>query len=105
RIKGIFMKIKWMERIDKHLGDALIYAVCGVIKLRSFLPGATHSSPHLKFPKVIVIAKFFGMGSILQTIPLMQEIKKEYPSCKLVFLSFSGNAPLVSMLECVDETL
>ncbi|MBI4227113.1 MAG: glycosyltransferase family 9 protein [Candidatus Omnitrophica bacterium] len=54
---------------------------------------------------MIVLSKYFGMGSILLMIPLLQSIRKRCPSARVVFLSFSTNAALVRLLPEVDDLL
>lgn len=53
----------------------------------------------------IVVAKLIGMGSILQATPLLKALKRQYPHCKLTFVTMRSNEDLVRRLSCVDEVL
>lgn len=55
--------------------------------------------------KVIVVAKLIGMGSILQSVPLLKALKGRYPAAKLVFVTLRSNRELLSRISCVDEIL
>ncbi len=55
---------------------------------------------------VIVIVKFFGLGSIMQATPLLRAIRRRYPKGRLVFLTFASNAGLLRRLDlCTDLRL
>ena len=55
--------------------------------------------------KVVVVAKLIGMGSILQSAPLLKALKRRYPDAKLIFVTMRSNRELLSRLACVDEIL
>ena len=55
-------------------------------------------------PKLIVINKFFGLGSILLSSNLVRGIKKKYPDAKIIFLTFKENQKLLELLGIVDES-
>jgi ADP-heptose:LPS heptosyltransferase len=54
-------------------------------------------------PKKILVIKFFGLGSILLSSSLLKSIKAEYPTAKIIFLTFKSNADLVRRLKISDE--
>lgn len=56
-------------------------------------------------PKRIVVCKFLGMGSIIQTTPLLQTLRKNYPSAEIVFLTSLGNRALMEAIPDVNTTL
>jgi ADP-heptose:LPS heptosyltransferase len=55
--------------------------------------------------KVIIVAKLIGMGSILQSAPLLKALKQRYPKAKLIFVSMRSNRELLLRLASVDEIL
>jgi len=55
--------------------------------------------------KVVVVAKLIGMGSILQSTPLLKALKRRYPNAKLIFVTMRSNQELLLRLSCVDEIL
>lgn len=55
--------------------------------------------------KSIVVAKLIGMGSILQSMPLLRALKQRYPAAKLIFVTLHGNRELLQRVPYVDEIL
>ncbi len=55
--------------------------------------------------RVIVVSKFFGMGSIILAIPLLRQIRARFPSAQIVFLSFQSNQRLLRFVPYIDEVL
>ena len=55
--------------------------------------------------KKFVIAKFFGLGSIILTSPLIQGIKESNPKNKVIFLTFKQNTKLLEILRGIDEVI
>ena len=61
--------------------------------------------PPLEPPKIIVVAKYLGIGSILQATPMLKGLKDKYPDSKLIFVSLKSNKGLLSKYEFIDEIL
>ncbi|MDR2772123.1 MAG: glycosyltransferase family 9 protein [Elusimicrobiota bacterium] len=55
--------------------------------------------------KNIVVAKYFGLGSISQSLPMLKALKTAYPNANLIYLSRKANAPLLELAPFVDKTL
>lgn len=53
--------------------------------------------------KRILVTKYFGMGSILLSVPLFEALRREYPGARIGFLTFSGNGELCGVLSPADE--
>jgi len=54
---------------------------------------------------VTIVAKLIGMGSILQSTPLLRALKRRYPNAKLIFVTLRSNEELLTRLSCVDQIL
>jgi ADP-heptose:LPS heptosyltransferase len=69
-----------------------------------------HCMPPSEAPKRIVVAKYLGIGSIIQASPMIRDLKKKYPHSFLIFLSLKANHQLLSRYKfidhiiCVDDT-
>lgn len=55
--------------------------------------------------KTIVISKYVGLGSIIQATPLIQTLKQQFPSARIIFLSTSGNKALLDHIPEISETI
>lgn len=52
--------------------------------------------------KTIIVAKFAGLGSIVQSTPLLEALHQRFPAAKIIFFTSNKNADLVGRLEHVD---
>ena len=52
--------------------------------------------------KAIIVAKFAGLGSIVQSTPLLEALHQRFPAAKIIFFTSNKNADLVGRLEHVD---
>lgn len=53
----------------------------------------------------IVVCKFKGMGSIIQSTPLIQALRKRYPAAKIIYVSSVENKGILEQIALVDEIL
>jgi len=105
-----FCYSKKMNRKHKLFIDRVIgYALCLVLRIPAFLLEMIlkrkHVMPPLESPKRIVVAKYLGIGSILQATPMLQGLKSKYPNSQLIFISLKSNKDLLSRYEFVDDIL
>ncbi|MBB4116326.1 ADP-heptose:LPS heptosyltransferase [Rhizobium sp. BK226] len=99
------MKNKHKLLIDRVFGQILTLALrIPALILERFLR-RNHVMPPNEPPKRIVVAKYLGIGSILQATPMLQGLKKKYPDSELIFLSLKTNRGLLSHYEFVDDVL
>ena len=81
------MNKKQKKAIDRSVG----YFLCLILRIPALiLEGVLkrkHAMPPLEPPKIIVVAKYLGIGSILQATPMLKGLKDKYPDSKLIFVS------------------
>ena len=53
----------------------------------------------------ILLIKFFGMGSILLSGPMMRALKKRFHKAKIILLTFSGNEQICRRINLIDEVI
>lgn len=53
----------------------------------------------------VALAKFLGLGSILQALPVVRTLKRLHPGVHITFLTFSPNRPLFDLIPEVDEVV
>lgn len=53
----------------------------------------------------IAICKYKGIGSIIQSTPLLRSIRHQYPDAKIIFVSTSGNREFLKNIEEIDEVI
>ena len=94
------MRFSLMRRIDQYVGFLLCHFL-------SWLYGVKRRSEDQKVPqrlKRALVIKFLGFGSIILSTPLMAEIKRNYPNCKIDYLTFSENFPICESIPLIERT-
>jgi ADP-heptose:LPS heptosyltransferase len=90
--------------LDRWLGLPLVWVANGLARLAAPILRRDHRvAPETV--RAVAVAKFFGMGSILQATPLLRALRSRFPDARLVFVTARANAPLMERLPCIDEVL
>lgn len=92
------LTIELMQFIDKCVGTPLIYALVILVKPLKAIKRNTKNPQN----PTIIVTKFFGMGSIVLSVPLLQKIKANHPNCKLAYVSFEQNRPIMESISEID---
>lgn len=80
--------------------------LCGCLGiLRCFFKPFLRVVPAAGAVRTILVLKWFGIGSLILIQPLLKNIKKTYPGCRLIFLTFSGNKKLLEVFGNCDEII
>lgn len=96
--KGPISAMRW---VDHWVGMPLCFLYGFALTLsRAIFPRV---DPPVREDGIIVIIKFFGLGSIMQATPLMRAIRQRYPKGRLVFLTFPSNRVLLERLGLCTE--
>lgn len=87
------MNVRWMRRLDRILGVPLCWMVGCFLLLVGRRP-----VPCPPAPRAILVIKFFGMGSVLLTMPFLRALRAAYPHARIHFLTFASNRELLERL-------
>jgi len=98
------MKTSKQIQIDKWLGSILNLCLYIPVRILGKVLSINHS---LDKPfKRIVIAKYKGMGSIVQASALLKTIRKNYPDAEIKFITTQPNKAILSYYpHLINETL
>jgi heptosyltransferase-3 len=90
------MLVSTMRTVDRYAGVPLCWAT-GVWNdvVRVSIPQ----------PRTILVMKFFGLGSILLTTPFLSMLRSQFPTARVLYLSFSPNLELLKKLPFQMERL
>jgi ADP-heptose:LPS heptosyltransferase len=95
------LKLKTKIRIDRMAGLPLVYSLNMMARILGFFLRIDHS---LKRPvKTIAVCKFVGMGSIVQAIPLLKTLRRNYPDARIIFITNISNFSLFQYIPEVNE--
>jgi ADP-heptose:LPS heptosyltransferase len=99
------MKNKHKLLIDRFFG----YVLTATLRIPAFvlenILRRDHVMPPLNAPRKIVVAKYVGIGSILQATPMLKGLKNKYPNSQLIFLSLKSNHGLLSQYDFIDDVV
>ncbi len=90
--------------IDRIIGKPLAFLLNGIVwPLGKIIRRSHDDSPSAV--KVIALAKFLGMGSIVRATPLVRALRKKYPAATYLFITTNKNKTLVERTALFDECL
>jgi len=95
------MNIRQKIYIDEVIAKPLVLTLNLFVRLAGKLLKIDHSLE--KDFKTIAIAKYKGMGSIIQSTPLLQTLRLKYPKAHIVFVTTRGNVAILKKISCIDE--
>lgn len=99
------MNKKQKIAIDRTFGFILSLALRLPALIMEKTLRRNHSMPPSEVPRKIVIAKYLGIGSIIQATPLLKAMKTKYPDSLLIFLSLKSNEGLLSRYKFIDQII
>lgn len=91
------MKVEWMRSIDRYVGRPIAYLLSLFIRSLDMLPG--------KNARDIVVSKYFGLGSIILSTPLLQSLRDRFPNSKILFITFQQNAEVLTLFPFINEVI
>jgi ADP-heptose:LPS heptosyltransferase len=90
-------------RIDQGLVKPLIFMLNGFVQLIGKILRLDHNLN--KDFKIIAVAKYKGLGSIIQATPLLQTLRLQYPQAHIVFVTTKSNVAILQKIKCIDEII
>jgi ADP-heptose:LPS heptosyltransferase len=87
---------------DRLVAVPIVFIFNAVARILGHMLWRDHSTSTASVKRIIV-AKLIGMGSIIQSTPLLKALKKQYPAAVLTFVTLRSNRELLIRLTCVDE--
>ena len=94
------MDIKKQIIFDKFVAKPIAYLLNFLVRIVGKLTSINHDL-NREF-KSIAICKFKGMGSILQATPMIDAIRKKYPSAQIIFVSTTSNQKILEKITAID---
>jgi len=90
--------------IDRVIGLPIVFVLNGLCRILGKVLRRDHSIQPARVTTVVV-AKFFGMGSIVQGMTLLRSLRDRFPNARILFITDQRNRSLIESLDCVDEGL
>ena len=93
--------IQLKRKADKYIGYFLFFLIVPLVRLLGILLKRNHQLNNP--PKTILFIKLLGLGSLVISIPAIQEIRKKYPEAKLILLTDSNIRDGIAPFDLFDE--
>ncbi len=98
------MKIKHMKVLDKYAGFIICIFISALDKFKRLFSKVVEQKSPSSANKILFI-KFWGMGSIILSAPLIRSVRHKYPKAKIIFLTFSTNKEICELIGMIDEII
>jgi ADP-heptose:LPS heptosyltransferase len=89
---------------DHTLGRVVCYGLFPLIRGLGFLLRRDHTIRESNV-RCIVVAKYYGMGSIIHATPMLRALKERFPQARLIFITRKNNRELFALFPVIDEVL
>ena len=99
------MKIKSKIWLDTNLGYVLLYLLAQVVRVAKVLLHKEDANDSIEFPKVVLITKFQGMGSLVLAAKAISVFREANPNAKIIFWGTSSTTLLAALMPEFDEVL
>lgn len=93
------MEIDKVRKIDYWVGVPLCFLLSGINFTQRLLCRKKETKP----PRKILFIKLSELGAIILAYPLLNQIKKEYPSTELFFMTFYQNKDIFKLEEGIIQ--
>lgn len=97
------MNIKQQLLIDKYIANPIVFFINFIVRILGKLLNINHSLD--KEFNTIVIAKFKGMGSIIQSTPMISAIRNKYPNAEIIFVSTKANESILKKIVWINTVV
>jgi lipopolysaccharide heptosyltransferase II len=95
------VKVSAAHWIDIHVGWFICLLLHVFHKLKMVFRKAPAERP--AHPSSVLIIKFWGMGSVILTIPALRLLKKMIPGVKVTFVTLKQNSQICQLIEEIDH--
>lgn len=95
------MKTKSKVVLDEWVGRFIVYILNLFARILGKILGIDHSFE--KIPERIIVCKFLGMGSIIQSTPLLQTLRLSFPRAQIFFVTSKSNRTLLEKTLCIND--
>jgi ADP-heptose:LPS heptosyltransferase len=97
------MKISVLKFLDETFGPLACFFFCMYNSIKRLVV-KENSIDSLKVNNILII-KFFGIGSIMLSGPMMRALRSRFPASKILLLTFSSNYDMCSRIRFIDEVI
>jgi ADP-heptose:LPS heptosyltransferase len=97
------LKTKQQLIIDKYIAKPIAFLLNFLVRIVGKMLSIDHSLD--RDFKRIVICKFKGLGSIIQSTPMIAALREKYPNAEIIFVSTQANEAFLKRIDLIDTIL
>lgn len=97
------MKTKHQLAIDNYLIKPIAFLMNFVVRIVGQITRINHDLD--KDFKHIVVCKFKGMGSIIQSTPMIEALRTQFPNAEITFVSTKANRTVLEKISHIDSII
>lgn len=94
------MNTKTTLFLDKKIARPFAYLLNFIVRLVGMIASIDHNLD--KDFRTIAICKFKGMGSIVQSTPMIAALRNKYPNAEIIYVSTKANEALLKRIKLID---
>jgi ADP-heptose:LPS heptosyltransferase len=98
------MKLRRKILIDRVIGLPMVFFLNGICRVLGKILNRNHSVAP-ESVRVIAVAKFFGMGSIVQATSVLRSLRERFPHAVILFVTSAQNRALMERLGQVEAAI
>jgi len=96
------MQLKTIRKIDKYLGPIAVKILLIILFLSRLFSSRCQENPSKNINKILIL-KFFGLGSIIFSIPALKHTKEQFPSAQIVVVTLEENREICQSIADIDK--
>ncbi|MDY0140475.1 MAG: glycosyltransferase family 9 protein [Bacteroidales bacterium] len=89
--------------LDKSIAKPFAYLLNFLVRIVGKIARINHNLD--KDFKTIAVCKFKGMGSIIQSTPMLQALRKKFPSAEIIYVSSKSNEAFLKKINLIDTVV
>lgn len=93
-----------MRVVDESFGMFICFVLGKLTQLKRFILPRVREIDS-KGVKKILLQKYLGLGSILNSFPLIKALRKQYPNAKIIFLTVESHRDILELCRVADQIL
>ncbi|HUU41094.1 MAG TPA: glycosyltransferase family 9 protein, partial [Desulfatiglandales bacterium] len=97
--------LNFMRFLDRYAGKFIISVLVIINFILGFFSLKRRKNPYPEKVETILISKYFGLGSIMNSFPLLNVLKNHFIHPYMIFITFERNREIFDITGIVDEVI
>lgn len=102
------MQFSLMRFLDKYAGGLIIipvYVIRRLLDAAYSMRDSISNHGDSGEVKTLMVQKYFGIGSIINAMPMVAELRKKYPAARIIIVTFSSQKSFLDIIDLFDDII